>query len=131
MNAHKEYLTSTEQDAKAKALYRLHKAKKKRGGKYKMSERQFVEECEINWIAAELSATERMMRYIESDRSTLATVDDVLAEMHMFLVDLVNILKKKKELDKDIDFGLDDLLTGRYTTANVLGLNKGELSAPG
>jgi hypothetical protein len=122
MNDFKQDIMSTvEKDAKAKAFARLAQLKQKRGGKFKVSEKQFTEELENMWITGELSGTERMLRYIESD-TELDTKDLIRGEMHVFLIDLFNILKKR--IDIKLAFGIEDLLWGRFTTEKVLASRK-------
>ena len=122
MNDFKQDIMSTvEKDAKAKAFARLAQLKQKRGGKFKVSEKQFLLELENMWITGEFSATERMLRYVEAD-TELDTKDLIRGEMHVFLIDLFNILKKR--IDLKITFGINDLLWGRFTTEKVLASRK-------
>ena len=117
MNYHSAVVSTVEKDAEVKAVYRLAQFKAKRGGKFKISEAQFVEELKNMWMTGEFSAAERILRHIESDEAA-NTKDLIRGEIHIFLLDLFAILKKRMDIKRT--FGLDDLLWGRYTTEKVM-----------
>ena len=85
MDYHSSVLSTVEKDAKIKAYYRLAQFKAKRGGKFKISEKQFIDELQNMWITGEFSSAERMLRFIESDES-MATRDLIRGELHVFAV---------------------------------------------
>lgn len=112
-----ELMTTVEKDAKIKANTRLVRIKAKRGGKFKISEKQFLEELENMWMIAEFSAAERILRHIEID-AEINSKDLIRGEIHIFLLDLFKILKKR--IDIKASFGVEDLLWGRFTTEKVM-----------
>lgn len=114
--AREEYFTSVEKDAQAKAVQTLLKIKKDRGGKFKLSERQFMDVIETIWIGAEMSGAERVLRAIESD-DDLDTKDNIRAALHIFVLDLLKILKKRIGLKMTVT--LEDIIWGKYSTANI------------
>jgi hypothetical protein len=110
-------LTNTEADGKRKAQLRLQNICARRGGKFKLTEKQFCEEMELMFLIGEMSGAERILRGIESDDS-IDTKDLIRGEIHMFLMALNDILKKRASGVADLK--LEDLLWGRFTTDKVL-----------
>lgn len=96
---------------KARHLYRTICAQ--RGGKFKISERQFIEDVAGIWIAAEFSASERILRCIELDEE-LNSRDMIRGEIHNFIMDLFKILKKRGMVRGELN--LMDILEGKYST---------------
>lgn len=121
---YKEEVTHTvESDAYKYARGRLSKICTKRGGKFKLSEKQLVDEMAATWMIAELSAAERLMRSIEADKDLIIPTDGaqtmnmMLGEFHMFIVDLHKILEKRHKMFPDLN--IEDLIWGKYTTDKV------------
>ena len=108
-----EVLSTVEKDAIDRARMRLNAIKSARGGKFKLSEKQFCTELENIWIWAELSAAERIMRCAEADLE-LSTRDLLIGEMHSFVMACYDILKKRVPLKMELK--LDDLLYGPFAT---------------
>lgn len=109
--------SSVEMDAGEKARMRLNQIKKKRGGKFKVSEAQFLKELEDMWIAGEFSSAERILRSIESDEE-VASRDLIRGEIHIFIMDLFSLLKKRLQLEENLK--LEDLIWGQYSTEKVV-----------
>ena len=104
---------NTEMDAIRAAQNRLNAIKHARGGKYKMSERQFLEEMENMFLAGEFSAAERVMRCVEHDEE-LNTRDLCIGELHMYVIHVYALLKRRLKLKQNVD--LEDLIDGKYST---------------
>ena len=113
-----ELMTTVERDAKQKAYARLVQMKSKRGGRFKISEAQFVEELTNMWIAGEFCAGERILRCIEIDE-TLSTKDLIRGEIHEFILAGYKILKKRmREITEDLK--VEDLIYGKFSTDKVV-----------
>lgn len=106
-----------EEDGLLRAQDRLKVLCQKRGGKFKISEKQFVQELSNMWVGGEFSAAERLLRVIEADPE-LDTKDMIRGEIQMYVIRVFNILKKR--LDLDMNVRLEDLLYGKYATEEVL-----------
>ena len=112
-----EVKSSVEKDATKNAHHRLKILTAKRGGKFKISEKQFQEELEMAWIGGEFSSAERILRCLELDED-LSTRDLCIGEAHNFVIDLYKVLKKKLGLKDEL--GLEDILTGgKYATQMI------------
>jgi hypothetical protein len=109
-------ISSVENDATEKAYMRLDAIRKKRNGKFKISEKQFIQEMENMWVSGEFTSAERILRCIESDPE-ISSKDLIRGEIHIFIMDLFKILKKR--LDLSMDLNLEDLLWGKYTTEKM------------
>lgn len=112
----KEVKSTLEKDATAKAYHKLRVICNRRGGKFKLSEKQFIEVIEDIWIAGEFSGAERILRCLEMDKD-LNTRDLCLGEIHIFIMDVYNILKKRWKLRGELDLG--DLVDGKYSTRAI------------
>lgn len=112
----KDYISSVERDAASKARDTLASVKKERGGKFKLSERQFLQVAEDLWMGAELSGAERVMRIVEGD-TDIVTKDDVRAVLHLYVLSLFN--KVKRRLNLAMSVTLDDLVHGKYSTEYI------------
>jgi hypothetical protein len=108
--------STVEKDGRNNAIRRLNAIKRKRGGKFKLSEAQFMEEMENAWICGEFSSSERVLRCIELDDG-LDTKDMIVGEVHLFINDLYQILKKRLGLLPDLD--VDDLIFGKYSSRKI------------
>ena len=116
--AKNEARSNVENDAKQKAAKRLNAICHRRGGKFKISEKQFSEELENMWISGEFSCAERILRCIEIDKE-LNSRDLIRGEIHLFILDLYKILKERLDLKEDLQ--LEDLLDdGKYFTGRIM-----------
>ena len=115
-----ESFDKIEFDAEENARLRLAMIKKKRGGKYKLSEAQFIEEMRGAWSCGELVAAERILRCIELNPELENSVDLVKGEIHLFILKVFEVLKKSKNLEIKMDVHLEDLLWGKYSTEEVM-----------
>jgi hypothetical protein len=111
------YLQTVMRDATEKARMSLARLKNSRGGKFKISERQYVEEAEATWLFAEFSAAERIMRAIESD-DDLDNKDNIRAALHIYILESYEVLKKKFNLRRSVT--LEDLIDGKHSTETIL-----------
>lgn len=104
-----------EQDAKNKAEHILAQIKSVHGGKFKLSEKQFIEYMSHMWIYGELSAGERILFALNEDPSL--NRDTIIGELHLFVLETFKVLKKRLNLKMDIC--LDDFLFGRFSKNKV------------
>lgn len=115
-----DYLTSVEVDAKERARAILSEVKGRRGGKFKLSEAQFVEEMERMWVGGEFSSAERILRAIEMKKE-VDSVDMVRGEIHLFLLFLFEIVKRRFKTREDLK--LEDMIYGKYSTEHLRNIN--------
>lgn len=113
----REALLNIEKDAIDRAHERLATLKKKRGGKFKITEKQLVEELANVWVAGEFSAAERILRIVEVDPE-LTTKDLIRGEIHLFIMEVFSLLKRRLELQMDLK--LENLLWGKFSTEDLM-----------
>lgn len=117
----KKAKSEVENDGIRYGYQRLAILKNKRGGKFKLSEKQFVDELATSWVSGEFSAAERILRCIELDPE-LNTSDLINGELHMMIVDFYEVLKKRSVLVPGFELG--DLIDGKYSTKAILEMDK-------
>lgn len=112
-----EVVKNIEKDGMDKAELAVQSLCHKRNGKFKISEKQFIEEMTNMWVSGELSGAERVLRLLESDPD-LTTKDLIRGEIHVLLINIYKIAKRRMSLKKE--FALEDFLYGKYTTEEVM-----------
>lgn len=117
IDVRKECFSNVDKDGLLKARKRADAICKVRGGKFKLSEKQFIEEMTTQWICGEFSAAERILRAIELDPE-VNTKDLIRGEIHIFMLDVYNVLKKRGGFNSNIE--LEDLIDGKYSTEFAL-----------
>lgn len=114
------FLKTVVRDANDRARLSLARICNRKRGKFKLTEREYVEELSALWVYAEFVATERLMRAIESDQD-MDNKDNIRAALHIHVLDLYKIVKEKFNLTRDIS--IESLIYGKYSTEYLRSLN--------
>jgi len=101
--------------ARQRAMVRANQIARKRNGKFKINQKEFLEEMEIMWISAEMSATERILQWLEAN-TWINTNDLMKGECHLLILTIFKTLKTRMKLKMDLS--LEDFVSGRYSDKN-------------